>query len=208
MSRTTPRALRLSLLFTALVGVCALAATGCTSDSGGGSTTSKKTTTTGDGSSTTRAPIDPNSIDGGNNAYTKALIPLISRSAGLTGADADAAGKCLAPKWVKIIDLKGFAKAGVAPEDFAKEDVGLDVLGVNEKQAKAMVKGFKTCGIDVRAAALAEIAKGGTVPKDKQSCVEAAITQASVEQGLIANLLGKDPDPNEFAAVQKCFAPS
>ena len=213
MSRTAPRTVRTPLLALASVAVACVLVAGCSSESDGGASkdTTKKTTTTttaGIDTSTTRAAIDPGEIEGGEQAYVDAMILMIRGSAGLSDADAESAAECLAPRWVKIIGVDGFAKAGLTPDDFQELGGGLETLGLDRDQATAMAAGFKACDIDLRGYSIEQIAADPAVTPEMKACLEDAITEEAVEESLIANLIGEEGETDTSAAAQACFDPA
>lgn len=203
MSRTAPRVARAPLALAALAIAGALLVSGCSSDAGsdGAKASGKPKGST----TTTRAPIDPSEVDGGKAAYTKALAPVVATATGLPEAEATAAGKCLAPKWVAIIGVDGFAAAGFQPDDLSEMGAKLGDLRVDESQAKKMAKGFDQCDVDLKAVAVAQLTAGPNLPPSMKTCLEKAITKESVETGFIDNLLGKEAGGEVYAEAQTCL---
>lgn len=194
------------------IGIVALAVlAGCSSDDGEETPDESSTTTeaeaTDDTTATTRPPIDPAEIEGGEEAYVEALLPQIEGSTGLEADEADRAAACLAPRWVEIIGVEGFAAAGVAPDDLDELDGGLERLGVDRATAEAMVAAFEECEIDLRRATVAQVTADPSITDEQRSCIDGAITLEAVQAGLVASLTGETGEDAELiAAVQECFA--
>ena len=203
MLRTAPRSRRAPMAVTALALAAALFVGACSSDSG--SDGSKEASKGSGSTTTTRAPIDPSDVDGGKAAYAKALAPVVAEATGLGADQATEAGKCLAPKWVDVIGVDGFAAAGFQPDDLEEMGARLGQLRVDESQAKEMAKGFDQCDVDLKAVAVAQLTAGPNVPASMKACLEEAITKESVEAGFIDNLLGKEAGAEVFAEAQTCL---
>ena len=187
--------------------VAALLVAGCSSGSSHAGAKAKGTTTTTTASgkpTTTLKPIDPSSIKGGKKAYVEAMTPMITASSGLPASDAKAAADCLAPRWVDIIGVEAFAKKGIEPEDVPKMQGGLEQLDITTAQAKEMAKAFAACKIDLRSAAVAQYTADPSMPKEVKACIDGAMTEQMVLDGLVASLSGKPAPAETFAAPQKC----
>ena len=198
MSRRTPGRPARSLLIPIVLTISVLLVAGCASDPKDAGKKKASTTTStpyvDPNVTTTRPAIDPADIVGGKPAYVKAMVAMISQSTGLEGDDATKASECLAPKWVDIIGVAGFAKAGVRPEDFATMGGGLEQLGLTRTQAEKMVAGFDQCKIDLRAATLGQMSSQSGMSDEIAACLDKAITKELVEQGLVASLIGEEND--------------
>ncbi len=192
----------------AVAAACAALVVGCSSDPEPTAKKDKATTTTvasGDTTTTTRPPIDPESIEGGTQAYVDALVPMIEGSTGLSEADAAKAADCLAPRWVEIIGVEGFAAAGVAPDDFGDLDGGLERLGLDRATAEQMADAFDECDIDLRASAVAQFTADPAMTDEVKACIAEKVTLDAVKEGLIANLAGEPSDAAQFAEAQACL---
>ncbi|MFN8019699.1 MAG: hypothetical protein U0P45_16485 [Acidimicrobiales bacterium] len=208
-TRPSPPLPRRRALGAAVLVATAVLVAGCSSSSSEGSSKGKgdrTTTTSASGQPTTTAkPIDPETIEGGKQAYVDAMTPMIKASSGLAESDAKKAADCLAPRWVDIIGVEAFAKKGIRPEDVPKMQGGLEQLDITTKQAEAMAKAFGTCGIDVRTAAVAQYTSDPSMPQSVKDCIDGAVTTDMVLTGLVASLSGKPAAADAFAAPQKCI---
>jgi hypothetical protein len=210
IGRRSRRHARLALPPVLLVAAVALA--GCSSDDGkqAAATTTKPTTTvvTVQETTTTRPPIDPDTITGGKQAYVDAMLASLDTLGG--GLATKAQAECIAPKWVDIIGVEGFAAAGVAPEDFQKTGSGLELLHLDATKAGKMADAFGACGMDLEDVAIAAQDQNGDLPDDVVACLHDALTPEAARNGFIAGLTGKaptDPALQKAAACAQSMAP-
>lgn len=210
--RRTPRSIRTAAALAALaLGVLGA----CSSDDDAAPDDAPTTTEEGTEAPTTesddavtttsRVPLDPDDVEGAEQAYIDALIPQLQGSSGLEDDDAERAAACLAPRWVEAIGVDRFAEAGLAPEDLADLDGGLEVLAVDRPTAESMVDGFAACDVDLRAATLSQLLADPSITEEQAACAEAAISVEAVEESLVATLVGEPADTSLFAEAQACF---
>jgi hypothetical protein len=199
--RTIGRRLRRSA--PALVLPLLVLAAGCSSDEGAKAPASTTTTTivTVRETTTTRAPIDPSTIEGGNQAYVDAMLAGLATMGGSVSRDQ---AECIAPKWVEIIGVAGFAKAGIAPEDFAKTGGGLEQLHLDAKTAGKMADVFETCGMNLKDMTIEAQASGAELPDSVVACIREALTDEGARAGFIASLTGQQATDPSLAKAAAC----
>lgn len=208
MSRRPLGRLRPSLLAPLAVAAALLLVSGCASDPKDEAkepeTTTTSTTLIDDSVSTTRPAIDPDDIDGGEQAYVDAFVASYQGSDDNPLFDEDQA-KCLAPKWVSAIGVEAFAAAGVAPEDIAGFEVGLEAVDLDEATAEAMVAAIPSCEIDLREGVLQAFVPTDNLPEDVRACLETAITDEVAAEIFKSQLLGADSPPQGVMDAQACI---
>jgi hypothetical protein len=180
-----------------------LLAAGCSSDEGAKAPRSTTTTTivTVRETTTTRAPIDPSTIEGGNQAYVDAMLAGLATMGG--AVTREQAG-CIAPKWVDIIGVEGFAKAGIAPEDFSKTGGGLEQLHLDAKTAGEMADVFATCGMNLKDMMIEAQTSGAELPDSVVECIRTALTDQGARAGFIASLTGEQATDPSLAKAAAC----
>ena len=179
---------------------------GCTDDaSDGGSTTTTAAADAGGDTSTTRPAIDPDSIEGGEQAYVDAFVATYQGTGGSNPLFTETQAECLAPAWVSAIGIDRFAAAGVAPDDIENFEVGLDAVDIPAEVADEMVADITDCGIDVRATVLSTFVATDDLPDELSTCLDEAITTEVAEEVFRQQILGGDDVPEAFAQAQACF---
>lgn len=178
---------------------------GCTDDASDGGSTTTTTAADDGGTTTTRPAIDPESIEGGEQAYVDAFIATYQGTEGANPLFTESQAECLAPAWVDAIGIDRFAAAGVAPDDIEAFEVGLDAVDIPADVADEMVAAITDCGIDVRATVLSTFVPTGDLPPELGDCLDAAITTEVAEEVFRQQILGSEEAPEAFAQAQACF---
>lgn len=223
MVRSTPIRFGRPALIAGVLALTVLAAS-CSGSSDAGSTTTT-TKSTGATSTTTAAEGEPATSTTAAQPkgttttleprgpedeadYVKGLAAMINDSTPLDAAGQSRVEDCLAPKWVTIIGVDGFAKAGIAPDGFADMSSGLESLGVDATQAQQMVAVFDTCQIDVRGTLVQQLTTTFKADEKTAACIDKAVTADGVKQTFIANLTGQQIEGGIYADAQACLAPA
>ena len=186
-----------------------LLAAGCSSDSEPTTSKPKRTTTTSAevAKPTTTLPVvDLSKIEDPTAKFEAALGPVITTFTAEQGDDATEQIECLAPRWVKVITLDGFADAGASPEELQSKKVGLDDLDLSKAQADELAAGFASCDIDRRASVIAAIANDAGLTADARSCLEENLSDDFIDDTFVASVTGDDLEKSAFDDIRACLA--
>ena len=177
-----------------------------TSDPGGAGTTDstdasptseteRTTTTRGDGKAT-----------GSEQDYIDALVGSFDPKTDGEDLTRDQVS-CLAKGWVHSLGVSAFEKAGLSPDDIAKDDGGFQDLHISKAQAERMVDVYGNCGIDIKAMMLKSFASDTSKP-EQQACIENKLTDDAVRSLLVESLVEDQPSKDNpvMQVLMACMA--
>jgi hypothetical protein len=147
----------------------ALVAVGCGS-SGGSEDGGGDTTTTGAEATTTTPDDDTTAAEGDEADYLDAI-----RSNLTTGSEedqnlviADGEGDCVAPVWLEVITVAGFASVDASADDVSDPGFSYEDLELDADQAQALIDAFEPCGVDIYAKLAESFTQG--LSEEQQAC--------------------------------------
>lgn len=120
----------------------------------------------------TRVTVAPSSSDAGAHEYVEALAE------GLVAQDApmdERQARCFSDALLDVVGLERAQQVG-SPIVLVEETRGLDFspLEITRKEAEEVYEQLEVCGVDVRAAAVAEVTEGAT--RKQERCLARAAT--------------------------------
>ena len=178
---------------------------GCADDASDGGTTTTTTAADDGGATTTRPAIDPDSIEGGEQAYVDALVAAYLNDPTSSPLEDEEQASCLARSWVGILGIDRLTGAGLAPDQITSGDQLLADVEPTREEAEAMVRGMADCTIDVREVIIRSLDAVIDLSSQQEQCLGTAITEAVAVDAYVSQVLGEATAPPSFAPAYDCL---
>lgn len=120
--------------------------------------------------------------------YVDAMVSSLQEGESLDIPEEDA--RCVAEGMIDVIGIDQVKAAGT-PEEFSAGGGTMDMstVDLDRSQGEEIYSKFGSCGIDLRDMMLEEMAQGGEIPAEQQSCMEDAITDENLQNFFVGAMV-------------------
>jgi hypothetical protein len=117
--------------------------------------------------------------------------------------------RCIAPKWVNILEPERLDQAGVEPDELAA-DAGLDEkaarVALTEAEMSELVDAFGECDVDLTRAFVKGLTEGATIAADDERCLVEAVPEDLVRRLVAIEVTeGADAPDADAALMSELF---